>query len=69
MAAKGRYDTNLQMFIEDRCQPDMRRLRFLRWLAEGGRLEHAVAGAPSGELSALLEPDNIEPFTVQARAA
>jgi len=69
MAAKGRYDTNLQMFIEDRCQPDMRRLRFLRWLAEGGRLEHEIAGAPSGELCTLLEPDDVELFTEHARAA
>ena len=69
MAAKGRYDTNLQMFIEDRCQPDMRRLRFLRWLAECGRLEHEVAGMPSGELCALLETDDVALFTEHARAA
>ena len=69
MPAKGRYDTNLQMFMEDRCQPDMRRLRFLGWLAECGRLEHEVAGAPSGELCALLEPDDAETFTEHARAA
>ena len=69
MAAKARYDGNLQMLVEDRRDPDMRRLRFLRWLAESGRLEHAVAGAASGELLALVEPDDVEPFTMQAQAA
>lgn len=69
MAAKGRYDTNLQMYIEERRVPDMRRLRFLRWLAEGGRLEHEVAGASSGELSTLLADDDLEPVKEHARAA
>jgi hypothetical protein len=57
MAAPGRYDTSLQMFVEEGRAPDMQRLRFLRWLAERGWLEHAVVGAPSGELSALPTPD------------
>jgi len=69
MPAPGRYDTNLQMFIEERRAPDMRRLRFLRWLAEGGRLEHEVAGASCGELSALLVDGDVESLKAHARAA
>ena len=69
MPAKGRYDTHLQMFIEERRAPDMRRLRFLRWLAEGGRLEHEIAGASSGELCTMLVPDDVEPFAAHKPAA
>jgi hypothetical protein len=58
MAAMGPYDSGLQMFVQERRSPDMRRLRFLRWLAEGGRLEHEVAGAPSGELSVAASSES-----------
>jgi len=30
------------------------RLIFLRWLADQGRLEHEVAGPPSGHVAALV---------------
>ena len=46
----GRYDSALQMFVEEPREPDLRRLTFLRWLVENDRLEHPVIGAPSGEL-------------------
>ena len=58
MNALGTYDTELQMFVEPKRELDVEKLRFLRWLAEQGRLEHATAGAsrsigpPAGELSA-----------------
>ena len=57
MPAPNRYDTSLQMFVEDGRAPDMQHLRFLRWLAERGWLEHGVVGAPSGELSTSPAPD------------
>lgn len=47
------YDRNLRMFREPPRPIDMARLRFLRWLAEQGRLEHPPAGPASGELLAL----------------
>jgi hypothetical protein len=49
MQALNRYDGTLQMFVEDRHEPDPRHLRFLRWLGERGRLEHAIAGPSSGD--------------------
>ena len=48
MQVLGRYDGNLQMFVEDNHAVDMQRLCFLRWLGEQGRLEHLVAGPSSG---------------------
>jgi hypothetical protein len=42
------YDGDLQMFREIARPVDMAYLRFLRWLVEQGRLEHAPAGPPSG---------------------
>lgn len=42
------YDGTLQMFVQTPREVDMRRLAFLRWLAEHGKLEHAAAGPSSG---------------------
>ena len=53
MKAVGRYDTALQMFVEEPREPDMNRLAFLRWLVENDRLEHGVIGPVSGELAVL----------------
>ena len=50
MAAQGPYDSTLQMFVQTPQPIDMSRLSFLRWLAEHGRLEHRIAGPPSGPL-------------------
>lgn len=47
----SRYDADLEMFVEPSCEPDMARLRFLRWLAERGCLEHRPAGAPAGDFA------------------
>jgi hypothetical protein len=39
-----------QTVVIDRVrEADPAKLRFLRWLAEQGRLEHEVFGPPSGE--------------------
>jgi hypothetical protein len=50
MKPLGQFDGSLQMFVQAADGVDMRRLSFLRWLAEEGKLEHAVAGPPSGPL-------------------
>jgi hypothetical protein len=52
------YDGTIQMFIEAPREADVRHLRFLRWLAEQGTLEHAVAGPPAGSYyTAVLGED------------
>lgn len=43
------YDGDLQMFRVVAHEPNHEALRFLRWMAEHGRLEHEVSGPPSGE--------------------
>jgi hypothetical protein len=50
MKAVGRYDTALQMFVEEPRDPDLARLGFLRWLIDNNRLEHPAVGPASGEL-------------------
>jgi len=50
------YDGSLQMFVHAPKNIDMRRLVFLRWLAEHGKLEHGTAGPSSGPLAAVAEP-------------
>ena len=50
MQSLGRYDTALSMFVnETPLEPDMARLRFLRWLAECGRLESNAISKSTGE--------------------
>lgn len=53
MKAVGRYDSALQMFVEEPREPDMKRLSFLRWLVENDRLEHGVTGPATGEFVVL----------------
>jgi hypothetical protein len=52
------YDGTLQMFVQTPREVDVRRLAFLRWLAEHGKLEHATAGPSSGPFvkSTMQEP-------------
>ena len=54
MPAIGKYDTALQMFVLPPADLDRKRVGFLRWLAENGRLEHYPAGPPSGHVAALV---------------
>jgi hypothetical protein len=58
------YDGTLQMFVQSPREVDVRRLAFLRWLAEHGKLEHATAGPSSGPFvkSAIEAP--AEAFSV-----
>ena len=59
MKAVGRYDSALQMFVEEPREPDLRRLTFLRWLVENDRLEHGVVGPASGELVVVAQRDEV----------
>ena len=46
---RGRdYDGDIQMFVEGPREIDLAHLRFLRWLAERGNLEHKPAGRSYG---------------------
>ncbi len=47
-----RYDTDLQMYVEPPRKPDLAHLRFLRWLAERGELEHEAFGPAGGDIAA-----------------
>lgn len=47
--ASARYDVELQMFCDTTREPDRGALRFLRWMAEQGRLEHETSGPATGE--------------------
>jgi hypothetical protein len=48
------YDADLEMFRETPPPVSVVRLRFLRWLAERGRLEHRPAGPPSGAFAEVV---------------
>lgn len=60
MKAVGRYDSALQMFVEEPREIDLRRLSFMRWLIENNRLEHEAVGPASGELVVQAEADVVE---------
>ena len=51
MKVLGRYDSDMQMFVEGPRELDLRRLMFLRWLTEQERLEHPAVGPSTGELT------------------
>ena len=53
----SRYDPELQMFTDRPREPDQARLRFLRWLAERGLLEHEAAGTPAGDYAVRAPAD------------
>ena len=42
------FDGELKMFRDSDASVNLAALRFLRWLAENGRLEHEIAGPSSG---------------------
>lgn len=46
----SRYDSELHMFRDNPRELNLDRLRFMRWLAERGRLEHEAAGESIGLL-------------------
>jgi hypothetical protein len=49
------YDSDLQMFCRPPRDPSPASLRFLRWLAERGELEHNVVGPPAGVYAASFQ--------------
>lgn len=49
MTEIGRYDTSLQMFVQN-SEIDFGRLKFMRWLARHNLLEHRPFGSPSGDM-------------------
>ena len=51
MAGFGRYDGEVQMYVQKVREPSMKKLRFLRWMAEENRIEHKIAGPSVGEFS------------------
>lgn len=55
MNAARLYDPELQMFREEAREPSLDELRFLRWLAEQGKLEHEPVGPASGDFSLLVQ--------------
>jgi hypothetical protein len=59
MKSLGRYDSALQMFVEEPCEPDLRRLTFLRWLIQNDRLEQPLIGPVTGALIAVTIEDAI----------
>jgi hypothetical protein len=62
----GRYDSDLQMFVDRPREVDPAGLTFLRWLAERGWLEHEPLGPSTGAFArpiataeeAEARPDN-----------
>jgi hypothetical protein len=57
MQGTRRYDGTLQMFSEPAREVDLAKLRFLRWLIEQDKLEHAAFGDPTGEYAGLGSVD------------
>ena len=53
MIGKHTYDASLQMFVQQPCTVDLQRLRFLRWLAERGLLEHRPVGPIDGTFAGI----------------
>jgi hypothetical protein len=53
MNGKNTYDGTLQMFVQQPPTVDLQRLRFLRWLAERGLLEHRPVGPIDGPFARL----------------
>jgi hypothetical protein len=54
MKATGQYDKELQMYCDAVREVNFEQLRFLRWLAEQGKLEHETFGQPTGEFAELV---------------
>jgi hypothetical protein len=57
------YDGDLEMYRETERVINVAQLRFLRWLADRGRLEHPPSGPPSGPFA-----DDGAPFQLDAAA-
>lgn len=52
--AEAAYDAVLHQFREPQKVVRLTHVKFMRWLADRGRLEHYPAGPPSGHVAALV---------------
>ena len=69
MAKGSDYDGDVQMFVQRPREIDLAHLRFLRWLAVRGYLEHAPAGQSYGVYAAVLaQIDSARRATAPAHA-
>jgi hypothetical protein len=50
MNTLGRFDPDLEMFVEEKHELNVDYLRWMRWLAEQGRLEHEAYGPADEQL-------------------
>jgi hypothetical protein len=50
----GRFDTDLQMFVEKPQPVRMDRLLFQRWLVDNNRGEHQPFSRPAGEFAMAI---------------
>jgi len=72
MATGSNYDGEVQMYVQRPREIDLAHLRFLRWLAVRGYLEHAPAGQSYGvyarDLAALAQTDAVPRVTAPAHS-
>jgi len=72
MATESDYDGEIQMFVQRPRELDLAHLRFLRWLAVRGYLEHAPAGRSYGayarDAGVLAQADAVALGTAPAHA-
>lgn len=60
MAENRYYDSDLQMFVDPPREFDRKRLVFLRYLADRGRLEHDPVSDPTGNLCRMVLTETLD---------
>jgi len=64
----GRYDTSLQMFVEEPRDPSVNHLRFQRWLKDTGRAGALPFSAPRGDyVFKLTDPEIVAHVARESR--
>lgn len=56
----GRYDTDMQMFVDRKKPVDLTKLSFLRWLVMNHNLEQPAAGPAGGDFAKAAGLDDSE---------
>lgn len=56
---RGRFDSELQMFVTPEGEPNMGRLRFMRWRAEHNHFDSPPLSPPKGSFVLLLSDTEI----------
>ncbi len=64
MKELGRYDTDLQMFVEKPREVNMNHLRFMRDLMEKGKFGRQPIGVPKGEFVFRLSDPEIRRYAM-----